>query len=167
MKNYKETLQLIWSALKGTEQDYTSLGIKKSIILLATPMILEMLMESLFAVVDIFFVGRLGPSALATVGLTESVLMIIYSIGMGISMAATAMISRRVGEKNYRDAGSIAFQLIVTGFILSLLTGFLAAYYAPEILQLMGATPEIISVGVPYARIIIAGGIPAKVLKSL
>lgn len=164
MKKYKESLQLIWSALKGTEQDYTSLGIKKSIILLATPMILEMLMESLFAVVDIFFVGRLGPHALATVGLTESVLMIIYSIGMGISMAATAMVSRRIGEKNYREAGSVAFQLIVTGFVLSLVTGFLAAYYAPEILQLMGASPEVIATGVPYARIIFAGNLAILLL---
>ena len=127
-------------------------------------MILEMLMESLFAVVDIFFVGRLGPTALATVGLTESVLMIIYSIGMGISMAATAMISRRVGEKNYREAGSVAFQLIASGFVLSLLTGFLAAYYAPEILQLMGASPEVISDGVTYARIIFAGNLAILLL---
>lgn len=164
MKKFREFLQLIWSALKGTEQDYTNLGIKNSIVLLATPMILEMLMESLFAIVDIFFVGKLGPVALATVGLTESVLMIIYSMGMGIGMAATAMVARRVGEKNYKEAGSITFQLLITGFILSILTGFLAAWYAPEILELMGASPEIVAEGTAYARIIFAGNLAILLL---
>jgi len=164
MKKLRDFFQLIWSALKGTEQDYTRLGIKKSIILLATPMILEMLMESLFAIVDIFFVGRLGPEALATVGLTESVLMIIYSIGMGISMAATAMVARRVGEKNYHEAGNITFQLLITGFVLSILTGFFAAYFAPEILELMGGSPEVVAAGTTYARIIFAGNLAILLL---
>ncbi|EJF08952.1 MATE family efflux transporter [Pontibacter sp. BAB1700] len=84
MQNTKDFLRLVWSAIKGTEHDYTTLGIRTSIVLLAVPMILEMVMESLFAVVDIFFVGRLGSKALATVGLSETVLMIIYSIGMGV-----------------------------------------------------------------------------------
>ena len=157
MKKLKDFLQLLGTALKGTEQDYTNLGIKKSIVLLSTPMILEMLMESLFAIVDIFFVGRLGAVALATVGLTESVLMIIYSMGMGIGMAATAMVARRVGEKNYREAGSVTFQLLVTGFVLSVLTGFFAAYYAPEILKIMGGSPKVVAEGTAYARIIFAG----------
>ena len=157
MKKLKDFLHLLGTALKGTEQDYTNLGIKKSIVLLSTPMILEMLMESLFAIVDIFFVGRLGAVALATVGLTESVLMIIYSMGMGIGMAATAMVARRVGEKNYREAGSVTFQLLVTGFVLSVLTGFFAAYYAPEILKIMGGSPKVVAEGTAYARIIFAG----------
>src|SRR5690606_12565555 len=164
MKKSRDFFHLIWSALKGTEQDYTRLAIKKSIILLATPMILEMLMESLFAIVDIFFVGRLGPEALATVGLTESVLMIIYSIGMGISMAATAMVARRVGEKNYHEAGNITFQLLITGFVLSILTGFFAAYFAPEILELMGGSPEVVAAGTTYARIIFAGNLAILLL---
>lgn len=164
MRNFKGTIQLIWEALKGTEQDYTNLGIRNSIVLLATPMILEMLMESLFAIVDIFFVGKLGPVALATVGLTESVLMIIYSMGMGIGMAATAMVARRVGEKNYLEAGNVTFQLLVTGFVLSILTGFLAAYFAPEILELMGASPEVVAEGTTYARIIFAGNLAILLL---
>jgi putative MATE family efflux protein len=159
MTKLNELLQLIWTGIKGVEQDYTTLSIRKSIVLLATPMILEMLMESLFAVVDIFFVGRLGPHALATVGLTESILMIVYSVGMGISMAATAMVSRRFGEKNYHQAGSAAFQLIVTGAILALLIGMVTAYFAADILKFMGAEDEVIVTGVAYTRIIFAGNL--------
>ncbi|MCX2741610.1 MATE family efflux transporter [Pontibacter anaerobius] len=159
MPNIKGLLQLVWSAVKGQEHDYTTLGIKQSIVLLAIPMILEMVMESLFAIVDIFFVGKLGSNALATVGLTESVLMIIYAVGMGISIAATAMVSRRVGEKKYKEAGSITFQLIVTGVALALLMGGIATYYAGETLMLMGAAPEVITGGVGYARVIFAGNI--------
>ncbi|GHA61062.1 MATE family efflux transporter [Pontibacter akesuensis] len=159
MNSFKAFLRLVWSAVKGKEQDYTTLGIKHSIVLLAIPMILEMLMESLFAIVDIFFVGRLGPDALATVGLTESILMIIYAVGMGVSIAATAMVARRVGEKNYREAGTITFQLIVTGVALALLMGGVATYYAAEMLALMGASPEILATGVRYAQIIFAGNL--------
>ncbi|RNI28882.1 MATE family efflux transporter [Rufibacter latericius] len=154
MNSRKEFFQLIWAAVKGQEQDYTRLGLKKSILLLATPMILEMLMESLFAVVDIFLVGRLGPYALATVGLTESILMIVYSVGMGLSMAGTAMVARRVGEKNYAKAGTITYQLLVTGGVLALLTSAVTFAFAPEILQLMGADAEVITKGVGYTRII-------------
>jgi putative MATE family efflux protein len=159
MNSFKGFLRLIWDAVKGKEQDYTTLSIKKSIVLLAIPMILEMLMESLFAVVDIFFVGRLGPGALATVGLTESVLMIIYAVGMGISIAATAMVSRRFGEKNYHEAGSITYQLLVTGVILALLMGGFATYFAGDILALMGAEPDVIATGIVYAQIIFAGNL--------
>ncbi|MBF9255718.1 MATE family efflux transporter [Pontibacter sp. 172403-2] len=159
MSNLKAFLQLVWFAVKGKEQDYTTLSIRRSIVLLAIPMILEMLMESLFAVVDIFFVGKLGSEALATVGLTESVLMVIYALGMGVSIAATAMVARRFGEKNYREAGSITFQLMVTGGILALLTGGLATYFAADILALMGAAPEVVTTGVAFSRIIFAGSI--------
>ncbi|OKL41732.1 MATE family efflux transporter [Pontibacter flavimaris] len=159
MANFRDFLQLAWSAIKGKEQDYTTLGIKHSIVLLAIPMILEMLMESLFAIVDIFFVGRLGSNALAVVGLTESVLMIIYAVGMGISIAAAALVARRVGEKNFHEAGSITFQLIVTGLLLSLLMGGLATYFAAETLTLMGASPEVVTEGLAYARIIFAGNV--------
>ncbi|ARS35326.1 MATE family efflux transporter [Pontibacter actiniarum] len=159
MPKLQDFPQLVWAAIKGKEQDYTMLGIKHSIILLAIPMILEMMMESLFAIVDIFFVGKLGANALATVGLTESVLMIIYAVGMGISIAATAMVSRRVGEKNYSEAGSITFQLIVTGVALALLMGGLATFFAAETLALLGAAPEVIATGVTYAQIIFAGNV--------
>ncbi|EMR03554.1 MATE family efflux transporter [Cesiribacter andamanensis] len=159
MRSMHNFFKLVWLSIKGVEQDYTTLGIRQAIVLLAIPMILEMLMESLFAIVDIFFVGRLGPVALATVGLTESVLMIIYSVGMGVSMAATAMISRRFGEKNFREAGSLTFQLLLTGGVLSLLIGVVAAVYAPQILSFMGADAAVVAAGTAYARIIFAGNL--------
>jgi len=102
--------QLIKDAILGKEQDFTVLPLKTAIMVLAIPMILEMMMESLFAVVDIFFVAKLGESAIATVGLTESVIVLVYAVGFGISMAATALISRRFGEKEYEKAGDAAFQ---------------------------------------------------------
>jgi putative MATE family efflux protein len=159
MDNLKGFLHLVWSAVKGKEQDYTTLGIRTSIVLLAVPMILEMLMESLFAVVDIFFVGKLGPNALATVGLTETVLMVIYSVGMGVSIAATALVSRRIGEKNYHEAGNVTYQLMVTGVVLALAMGFLATWYAADILRLMGADAALLDTGLRYAQIIFAGNL--------
>ncbi|RDV14489.1 MATE family efflux transporter [Pontibacter diazotrophicus] len=164
MNSLKELWTLIWLAVRGIEQDYTTLSIKRSIVLLAVPMILEMVMESLFAVVDIFFVGRLGSSALATVGLTESVLMIIYAVGMGISIAATALVSRRFGEKKYAEAGNVTYQLLVTGSTLALLLGAFATYFAADILNLMGATPDVIASGLTFAQIIFAGNIAIMVL---
>lgn len=164
MTNLREFLQLVWYAIKGKEQDYTTLSIRNSIILLAIPMILEMLMESLFAIVDIFYVGRLGANALAIVGLTESILMIIYAVGMGISIAATALVSRRIGEKKYREAGSITFQLIVTGIVLALLMGGIATFFAGDLLSLMGAAPELVAEGVTYAQVIFAGNVAILLL---
>ena len=159
MSSFKDSLRLVWFAVKGKEQDYTALSIRKGIVLLAIPMILEMLMESLFAVVDIFFVGKLGPNALATVGLAESILMVIYAIGMGISIAATAMVSRRFGEKNYPEAGSVTFQLLVTGAAVALLLGGITTFFAAEMLSLMGAAPAVISTGLAYTQVIFAGNI--------
>lgn len=149
--------QLFRQALQGKEQDFTRINIKTGIFLLSVPMILEMIMESLFAVVDIFFVAKLGDDAVATVGLTEAVLVIVYSVGVGISMAATAMISRRIGEKNYLKAGSSAFQLLIFGFASSVVIGLAGWYFAEDILRLMGASPEVMAIGVPYTKVIFAG----------
>jgi putative MATE family efflux protein len=159
MHSRKKFFSLMWAAVQGQEQDYTRLGLKESIVLLATPMILEMLMESLFAVVDIFLVGKLGSYALATVGLTESILMIVYSVGMGLSIAGTAMVARRFGEKKYRQAGTTTYQLLVTGGVLALLTSIVTFFFAPHILALMGADAEVIAKGVGYTRIIFAGNL--------
>ncbi|WP_194774621.1 MATE family efflux transporter [Pararhodonellum marinum] len=148
---------LLRDALKGVEQDYTKIGIKTGIFLLAVPMILEMVMESLFAVVDIFFVGRLGEHAIATVGLTEAILTIIYSVGVGVSMAATALVARRFGEKEYKKAGTVAFQLLLVGTIASFLMGILGYIFAADVLLLMGAEEEVIATGTAYTRIIFAG----------
>ncbi|WP_057940367.1 MATE family efflux transporter [Algoriphagus resistens] len=151
------TWQLIKDALKGKEQDFTSLPLKTAIFVLAIPMILEMMMESAFAVVDIFFVAKLGEHAIATVGLTESVVVLVYAMGFGISMAATALISRRFGEKEYKEAGAAAFQLLIVGGVISIILGILGWVFAPDILGLMGAEAKVIETGVSYTRIIFAG----------
>ncbi len=151
------TWQLIKDAILGKEQDFTSLSLKTAIVILAIPMILEMMMESLFAVVDIFFVAKLGEHAIATVGLTESVIVLVYAIGFGISMAATALISRRFGEKEYQEAGSAAFQLLIVGGAISIILGVLGWIFAADILGLMGAEPAVVASGVMYSRIIFAG----------
>jgi len=144
-------------SVRGGDYDFTKLNIKTGIILLSIPMILEMIMESLFAVVDIFFVGRLGSDAIATVGLTEAVIVIVYSVGVGISMAATAIVSRRFGEHNYKAAGSAAFQLLLFGAVTSIAIGVLGWFFGEDILILMGASEEVLAIGVPYTRIIFAG----------
>lgn len=151
------TWQLIKDAIRGKEQDFTRLSLKTAILVLAIPMILEMMMESLFAVVDIFFVAKLGENAIATVGLTESVIVLVYAVGFGISMAATALVSRRFGEKNYKEAGSAAFQLLVVGGSISILLGILGWAFAADILGLMGASPDLVASGVMYSRIIFVG----------
>jgi putative MATE family efflux protein len=151
------TWQLLREAIGGSEKDYTRIGIKTGIFLLAVPMILEMIMESLFAVVDIFFIGHLGEHAIATVGLTEAVTTIVYSVGVGVSMAATALVSRRFGEKDYCRAGSAAFQILIFGALISIVMGIAGYIYAPDILRLMGADEEVIEKGAVYTKIIFAG----------
>jgi len=120
-------------------------------------MILEMMMESSFAIVDLFFVAQLGEYAIATVGLTESVIVLTYALGFGLSMAATALVSRRFGEKNYKDAGAATFQLLLVGTFISIVLGVLGWLYAAELLRLMGADEKLIESGSNYARIVFAG----------
>ncbi|MEM6842331.1 MAG: MATE family efflux transporter [Bacteroidota bacterium] len=140
-------------ALSGSETNFTSGSIRRAIFLLSVPMILEMVMESLFAVVDVFFVGKVGTNAVATVGLTESVLTIIYSVAIGLSMATTALVARRVGEKNHHKAGDAAFQAIALAVILSLIIGIAGAVFARDILRLMGGEPQLVEDGFLYTRI--------------
>jgi putative MATE family efflux protein len=144
-------------ALRGTHQDYTTGSLNRSIFLLAIPMVLEMVLESLFAVVDVFWVGRLGADAVATVGLTESILMLVMSIGMGVAMSTTAMVARRIGEKDPEDAAISAVQAIGLGVAISLVIGIPACIFAPELLALMGASPAIVAGGSGYARIALGG----------
>jgi putative MATE family efflux protein len=151
------TWQLIKDAILGKEQDFTSLPLKTAIFVLAIPMILEMMMESAFAVVDIFFVAKLGEHAIATVGLTESVIVLTYAIGFGISMAATALISRRFGEKEYEEAGTATFQLLIVGMSISVILGVGGWVFAGDLLQLMGAEEAVVKSGTNYARIVFAG----------
>lgn len=156
--------KLFKDAFLGKEQDYTKVNLKTAIFVLSVPMILEMMMESLFAVVDIFFVGKLGEQAAATVGLTEAVLMIVYSVGVGLSMAATAMVARRFGEKNFKEAGSAAFQLLLLGGLSSVIIAVLGFIFAEDILTLMGASEEVLAIGVPYTQIIFAGNLAIMLL---
>jgi putative MATE family efflux protein len=147
----------IREALRGSHQDFTRGDLNRSILLLAIPMVLEMALESLFAVVDMFWVGRLGADAVATVGVTEALLSLVFSIGMGLSLSTTAMVARRIGEKDPEHAAIAAVQAIVLGLMVSLALGIPAGLYAPRLLALMGATPAIVAVGSGYARIALGG----------
>src|SRR5438094_10242869 len=143
----------IREALRGSHQDFTSGSLNRAILLLAIPMILEMVLESLFAVVDVFWVGRLGADAVATVGLTESLLSLVFAIGLGLSLSTTAMVARRIGEKDPAGAAVAGVQAIVIGLAVSALVGIPCIFYAPDLLRLMGASPQIVAVGSGYARI--------------
>lgn len=147
----------IREALRGSHQDYTAGSLNRSILLLAIPMVLEMVLESLFAVVDTFWVGRLGANAVATVGLTESILALVFAIGLGVSMSTTAMVARRIGEKDPEDAAISAVQAILLGLLISLGLGIPAGIEAPRLLGLMGGSPAIVAVGSGYARIALGG----------
>jgi putative MATE family efflux protein len=144
-------------ALRGTHQDYTTGSLNRSIFLLAIPMVMEMVLESLFAVVDVFWVGRLGADAVATVGLTESMLALVMSIGMGLALSTTAMVARRIGEKDPEDAAIAAVQAVGLGLAISLGIGIPTLIFAPKLLALMGASPAIVASGSGYARIALGG----------
>jgi MATE family, multidrug efflux pump len=151
----------LWSsireALRGSHQDFTTGSLNRAILLLAIPMVLEMVLESLFAVVDVFWVGRLGADAVATVGLTESLLSLVFAVGLGLSLSTTAMVARRIGEKDSAGAAVAGVQAIVIGIAISLLVGIPCVFLAPRLLALMGASPQIIAVGSGYARIALGG----------
>jgi len=143
----------IREALSGSERDYTRGSLNRAVALLAIPMVLEMAGESAFAVADAFFVARLGVEALAAVGLTESVLEIIYAIAIGLSMSTTAMVARRFGEKNERAAARTAVQAIAVGIATSIILGAAGVIWAPQLLRMMGATPETVEIGTTYTRV--------------
>lgn len=151
----------IRDALRGAEHDYTQGPIGRAIFLLAVPMVLEMSMESIFAVVDAFFVGRLGPAAVATIGLTESLMVVIYTVAMGLSIGVTATVARRIGEKDPDRAARATVQGLLLGLLLSSVLGVIGAVFAGELLSLMGADAEVLAVGTGFARISLAcnGGI--------
>jgi len=144
-------------AIKGTDVDYTKIDLKKAIFLLAVPMILELVMESTFAVVDIYFVGQLGASAVATVGLTETYLFLLYSVAMGLSMAVTAIIARRIGEKNKADAGKSAVQAIFLSLLIAIPFAIAGIFFAKDLLMLMGADQWSIDNGYRYTQWMLGG----------
>jgi putative MATE family efflux protein len=151
--------RLFKQALKGEAQSYTSGSIDRAIFLLSVPMILEMLMESLFAIVDAFFVSRLGVESLATVSLTESVLTLVYSLAIGLSMGATAMVARRVGEQNITEAAKAGMQAIYLAFAVSVVISLIGLLFAEDILALMGASEAVITTGSGYTRWMLGGNL--------
>ena len=150
-------LGAVWQAVRGTSPryDYTEGPVGRAIFLLAIPMVLEMLMESVFAVADVFFVGRLGEDAVATVGLTESMLTIIYTLAIGLGIGATAMVARRIGEHDPEGAARAAAQTLALGVIVSVVLGVAGVVLAPRLLALMGATPGVIETGSNFTRVML------------
>jgi putative MATE family efflux protein len=151
--------ELLKEALSGTEQDFTEGSLTRGIALLAIPTMLEMVMESTFAVVDAFWVARLGRDAMAATGLTEAVVVLVYAIAIGLSMAAGATVARRIGEKDPEGASVAAVQAIGLGLVSGILLGIVGAAFAPQLLLLMHAEPGVIATGTGFARIILGGNI--------
>ena len=148
---------LVKEALLGSKQDFTTISLDRAIVLLAVPMVLEMAMESLFGIVDIFFVGHLGADATATVGITEGMLVMVFAVALGLSMGTTAVVARRTGEQDKAGAAEAAVQSIILGVAVSALIFAVCFPFAPRLLGLMGASPAILKVGSTYARIMMSG----------
>ena len=161
MNATKQPKVSIWkelnNAIRGTDADYTKIGLRRAIFLLAVPMILELIMESTFAVVDIYFVGKLGSSAVATVGLTETYLFLLYSIAMGLAMAVTAIIARRIGEKKADDAGVSAVQSIAIALLISIPFAVSGIFFSKELLSLMGGDSWAMEEGYRYTQWMLGG----------
>jgi len=165
VKSPKRNLwKALLEAIKGTEVDYTTISLKRAIFLLAVPMILELVMESTFALVDIYFVGKLGASAVASVGLTETYLFLLYSIGMGLAMAVTAIIARRIGEKKGENAAESAVQSIILAILFAIPFSIAGIFYAEELLGLMGADDWTLTNGISYFQWMLGGNIVIMLL---
>lgn len=160
----KKYLKYFWIAVSGKETEFTTGSIRKAIFMLSIPMILEMLMESIFALVDIAYVSRVSVNAVATIGLTESVITLVYALAIGLSMAATAVVARRIGEKDVDGAKVAAVQAIGLGVLVSLVLGVVGILYAKEILALMGGEPDLIAEGYGYTKLLIGGNITIMLL---
>jgi putative MATE family efflux protein len=144
-------------ALRGSRQDYTEGPIGRSILLLAVPMVLEVVLESVFAVTDVFFVSKLGDAAIATVGLTESMMAIVYTLAVGLSIGATATVARRIGERNPEGAARAAVQTLALGALISLTLGVAGVVFAPDLLRLLGADERVIATGSNFTRVMLGG----------
>ena len=152
-------ISILREAVSGTQRDLTSGSLGTAIFLLSVPMILEMLGESLFAVVDIFFVAKLGADAIAVVGLTEAMVVIVYALAMGVSIGASATIARRIGEKDTEGAAQTAIQVLYLGLAVSVIVGIIGVSFAPQLLALMGAEQSVIVQGTTFTRIMLGGNI--------
>jgi putative MATE family efflux protein len=157
MGRFRKYWEAVRLSLSGTEQDYTQGSIPRAVVLLAIPMILELALESVFAVVDMFFVGKLGENAIATVGLTESVITLVYSVAIGLSTAGTAVVARRTGEKNRDEASRAGAQTMLLSLFVTIVTSIVGAVFAADILRLMGASESVVRDGAIFTRIMFGG----------
>src|SRR6187397_3016633 len=148
---------ILREAVRGSSRDFTAGPIGLAIFLLAVPMILEMSMESLFAIMDIFFVAKLGADAIAIVGLTESVMALIYAVAFGLAIGATATVARRTGEKDIAGAAKSAAHVLYLGVIVSLIISAIGVIFAPNILTALGASEHVMAEGSTFMRIMIGG----------
>ncbi len=168
MTQNKRTLHKLFSyfkiAVTGKEQDFTSGSIRRAIFMLSIPMILEMMMESIFALVDAYWVSNLGANAIATVGLTESVITLIYAVAIGLSMGVTAIVARRVGEKDIKGASQAAVQSIFLGIAVAIIISVIGILFPKEILALMGAEADLIADGYGYTQVLLGGNITIMLL---
>ncbi len=155
----KKIIKLIAQSVGGTDEDLTKISINRAIVLLSIPMILEMVMESLFAVVDIYFVGKISEEAIGVVGLTESVMMLVYSLAIGLMTAAMAMVARRIGEKNPEGASVVTIQAIILALVISTLIAIFGVYFARDILEIMGGSEQLINDGLGYTQVMFATNI--------
>jgi putative MATE family efflux protein len=162
--NIKSLLRDLKEAVTGTEQDFTEVKLSRAILLLSIPAVLEMIMESVFVIVDIFFVSKLGADAVATVGITESLVTIIYAISLGLATATTSMVSRRIGEKNPEKASQTAFQAILTGITVSIIIGVPGAIFSGRLLEIMGASAHITGQLSGYTKIMLGGNVVIMLL---
>jgi putative MATE family efflux protein len=159
-----KVVRIVKQSLNGAEQDYTQGSISTAVFLLAIPMILELSLESVFAVVDMFFVSKLGQNAIATVGLTESVVTIIYSVAIGLSTGATAIVARRIGEKNPEAAAHAGAQSLIIAIVATIILSIVGVVYAGEILGLMGASAEVVAEGTIFTRIMLGSSVVIMLL---
>jgi len=160
----KRLFQYFIIAVTGKETEFTTGSIRKAIFMLSIPMILEMMMESIFAIVDIAYVSQVSVNAVATIGLTESVVTLVYAVAIGLSMAATAIVARRIGEKDAKGAQEAAVQAIALGVLVSIIVGVFGFKYAEDILGLMGAEPDLIAEGYGYTQLLLGGNITILLL---
>ena len=152
-------LATLREALRGGHRDFTEGPVGRAVVLLAIPMVLEMALESVFAVVDVFWVSKLGAAAVATVGLTESILSLLYALAIGLSMAATAMVARRIGERDRERAARTAVQAIALGVLVAVPLGVAGALLAPRLLALMGAGPAVVASGSTFMAVMLGGNV--------
>lgn len=162
--SFRQIIKYFKLAVSGKQQDFTSGSIRKAVFMLSVPMILEMLMESIFAIVDIFYVSQVSVNAVATIGLTESVITLVYAVAIGLSMAATAIVARRIGEKDEQGASQAAVQVIFLGIIVASVISVIGIVYPKEILGLMGGESDLIEEGYGYTQVLMGGNVTIMLL---